>query len=124
MLRLMRRTVLLAAACVLSVCLQPAHACVLRVEVTLRQDVLGGKSFGASGAYERIFGRVYFSLPVDNPHNARIVDLKNAVNLKDGAVEFFADFMAVRPKDASKGNGSMILEVPNRGKSRILALVD
>jgi hypothetical protein len=124
MLRVMRRTVLFAAACVLSVCLPPSYARVLRVEVTSRQDVLGGKSFGASGAYERIFGRVYFSVPVDNPHNTRIVDLKNAVNLRDRAVEFFADFMAVRPRDASKGNSSMILEVPNRGKSRILALVD
>ncbi|HZP03749.1 MAG TPA: alpha/beta hydrolase domain-containing protein [Terracidiphilus sp.] len=113
-----------AAACVLSVCLPPSYARVLRVEVTSRQDVLGGKSFGASGAYERIFGRVYFSVPVDNPHNTRIVDLKNAVNLRDGAVEFSADFMAVRPRDASKGNSAMILEVPNRGKSRILALVD
>ena len=26
------------------------------------------------GAYERITGRVYFSLPVANPHNPRIVD--------------------------------------------------
>src|SRR4029077_14789551 len=35
-----------------------------------------------------------------------------------------ADFVAVRPKDAHKGNGSMLLEVPNRGHSRILSLVD
>jgi len=108
----------------MAACLLPAHARVLRVEVASRQDVLNGRGFGASGAYERILGRVYFSLPVDNPHNARIVDLKNAVNLKSGAVEFSADFMAIRPRDAAKSNGSMILEVPNRGKSRIVALVD
>jgi len=30
-------------------------------------------------------------------------------------VEFSADFIAFRPKDARKGNGSMLLEVPNRG---------
>jgi hypothetical protein len=82
----------------------PLHARVLRVEVTSRTDVLNSKIFGDAGAYERITGRVYFSLPVANVHNRRIVDLGNAVNLKDGEVEFSADFVAVRPKDAHKGN--------------------
>ncbi len=100
------------------------NARVIRVEVGSRNDVLNGKPFGDAGSYERITGRVYFSVPVANPHNSRIVDLKNAVNLKDGQVEFSADFIAVRPKDARKGNGSMILEVPNRGRGRILSLVD
>jgi Alpha/beta hydrolase domain len=102
----------------------PLHARVLRVEVASRTNVLDGKVFGDAGAYERITGRVYFSLPVANAHNLRIVDLGNAVNLKDGEVEFSADFVAVRPKDAHKGNGSMLLEVPNRGNARILSLVD
>jgi len=102
----------------------PLNARVLRVDVTTRADVLGGKEFGNSGAYERITGRVYFSLPVANPHNRRIVDLSQAVNLKNGAVEFSADFIAVRPRDAHKGNGSLLLEVPNRGRGRILSVVD
>jgi hypothetical protein len=100
------------------------HARVIRVEITSRTDVLAGQQFGSAGAYERIVGRAFFSLPVANPHNQPIVDLDKAVNLKDGEVEFSADFFVVRPKDASKGNGSMILEVPNRGNSRIIALVD
>lgn len=108
----------------LAACASLAGARVVRVEIATRQDVLGGKVFGNAGAYERITGRVYFSLPVDNPHNAQIVDLRNAGNLKDGAVEFSADFIAIRPKDAGKANGSMILDVPNRGNSRIVALVD
>jgi hypothetical protein len=100
------------------------HARVTRVEIASRVDVLGGKAFGDTGSYERITGRIYFSLPVANPHNRRIVDLDKAVNLKDGEVEFSADFVAIRPKDASKGNGSMLLEVPNRGHPRITGLVD
>ncbi len=108
----------------LAACASLAGARVVRVEIATRQDVLGGKVFGNAGAYERITGRVYFSLPVDNPHNAQIVDLRNAGNLKDGAVEFSADFISIRPKDAGKANGSMILDVPNRGNSRIVALVD
>jgi alpha/beta hydrolase family protein len=100
------------------------YARVTRVEISSRHDVLGGKTFGDAGAYERVVGRVYFSVPVANPHNQRIVDLGNAENLKNGEVEFSADFVAVRPKDAHKGNGSMLLEIPNRGHSRILSLVD
>ena len=102
----------------------PLNARVVRVEIASRTDVLDGKSFGGAGAYERITGRVYFSVPVTNPHNARIVDLRNAVNLKNGEVEFSADFIAIRPKDSHKSNGSMILENPNRGYGRIVALVD
>jgi hypothetical protein len=102
----------------------PLWAKVLRVEVASRTTVLDGKQFGNAGAYERITGRVYFSLPVANARNQRIVDLRNAVNLKNGEVEFSSDFVAVRPKDVHLGNGSMLLEVPNRGNARILALVD
>lgn len=97
---------------------------VVRVEIASRQDVLNGNSFGDVGPYERITGRVYFSVSVSNPHNARIVDLKNAVNLDHGEVDFSADFMAIRPKDPHKSNGSMVLENPNRGHGRIIALVD
>ncbi len=102
----------------------PLNARVVRVEITSRHDVLNGKTFGDAGAYESLAGRVYFSVPVANPHNQRIVDLANAVNLKNGEVEFSADFVAVRPKDPRKSNGSMLLEVPNRGRPRILSLVD
>src|SRR5580658_6018285 len=102
----------------------PLHARVVRVQIASRTPVLDGKSFGDAGAYERITGRVYFSLPVANAHNQPIVDLANAVNLKDGEVEFSSDFVVVRPKDANRGNGSMLLEVPNRGHDRMLTLVD
>jgi hypothetical protein len=102
----------------------PLDAKVVRVEIVSRNDVLNGKAFGDTGSYERIVGRVYFSVPVANPPNRRIVDLDKAVNLKNGEVEFSADFVALRPKDAHKGNGSMILEIPHRGHGRITGLVD
>ena len=102
----------------------PLSARVTRVEIVSRADVLDGKSFGDAGAYERITGRVYFSAAAANTHNRNIVDLDKAGNLKDGEVEFSADFIAVRPKDAHKGNGALLLEVPNRGRGRIIALVD
>lgn len=119
----MRRLALATLLCVL-VFIDPLDARVIRVDITSRQDVLDGKSFGDVGAYERIAGRIYFSVRIDNPRNQRIVDLANAVNLKDGEVEFSSDFIAIRPKDWRKGNGSMLLESPNRGHSRIVSLVD
>ncbi len=106
-------------------CFAPAlNARVVRVEVTSRQDVLGGQPFGEVGPYERITGKVYFAVAAANARNRRIVDLDKAANLKNGEVEFWADFQLVRPKDMMRGNGSMLLEVPNRGRSRIIALVD
>jgi len=104
--------------------LTSVNARVVRVELTSRADLLNGTRFGSARAYERIAGRVYFAVSVTNPHNRRIVDLDNAVNLKNGEVEFSADFVAIRPKDAHKGNGAMLLENPNRGHSRILSLID
>ena len=100
------------------------HAKVLRVEITSRQDVLGGQSFGDAGPYERIVGKVYYEAPVANWHDSQVVDIGNAVNESNGKVQFSADFVVFRPKVTSKANGSMLLEVPNRGSSRIVALVD
>jgi hypothetical protein len=72
----------------LLLCSPILYARIIRVEVASRTTVLNGKAFGKAGAYERITGRVYFSLPIANAHNQRIVDLANAVNLKNGEVEF------------------------------------
>jgi hypothetical protein len=121
-MRLRTSVVLLVTAIALAAA--PLRARVLRVDIATRTDIQNGREFGAVGAYERIMGRIYFALPVANLHNLRIVDLKNAENLKNGEVECSSEFMALRPKDPRKGNGSMLLENPNRGRSRIVALVD
>ena len=102
----------------------PLAARVMRVEVASRTDIAGGKSFGTAGPYERITGKIYYSVAVANPHNRGIVDLSNAVNLKDGQVAFSSDFVAIRPKNLSKGNGSLLLEIPNRGSAFVVPLVD
>ena len=102
----------------------PLQARVTRIEIDTRTDVLQGKPFGEAGSYERLTGQIFYSVRVDNPHNAAIVDLHNAVNLKNGEVAFSADFVAFRPKDPQKGNGSLLLEVPNRGRPHFISLVD
>jgi hypothetical protein len=102
----------------------PVGARVLRVEVASRTDVAGGEAFGDAGPFERVTGRVFFSVAVANPHNRGIVDLDRAENPANGEVEFSADVVIVRPKDPARGNGAMLLEIPNRGFGRIIGLVD
>ncbi|AXC10309.1 hypothetical protein ACPOL_0956 [Acidisarcina polymorpha] len=104
--------------------ISPVSARVSHVDIFSHSDVLSGRSFGDAGAYEHISGRIYFSLPIANPHNQGIVDLHNAINLRDGEVEFSSDFVAIRPKDPARGNGSMILELPNRSKRIVLSFID
>jgi hypothetical protein len=91
------RRAVLKFVLLLSLAVAPVFARVTRVEISSRAIVLDGKSFGDAGPYERITGRIFFSVVVDNLHNKSIVDLANAVNLQNGEVEFSADFVAVRP---------------------------
>jgi hypothetical protein len=88
---------------------------VTRVEISSKQDVLGGKSFGAVGAYEKLTGKVYFAVDPTNPRNQIIVDLDKAPKTAQGKVEFSADLFILRPKDPARGNGSLVFDIPNRG---------
>lgn len=101
-----------------------ADAHVTRVEVISRTDVQNGKPFGLAGPYEKIVGRVYFSVDPENVHNRQIVDLDKADRNTQGQVEFSADLYILRPKDLSKGNGSVLFEVSNRGGRGIDRLVN
>jgi hypothetical protein len=92
-----------------------ALARVDHVDVTSRTDYLGGKSFGLAGAYERIQGRAYFVVDPQNPHDAAIVDLDKVLHLEGGQVLFSADIDILAPKDPARGNGTLFIDVPNRG---------
>jgi len=111
---------LLLAAFTLTFAAQAVQAEVTRVEISSRQDVLGGKSFGSVGAYEKLSGKVYFAVDPKNSHNKIIVDLDKAPKNAQGRVEFSADLFILRPKDASKGNGVIFLDIPNRGGKALL----
>ena len=99
----------------------PAHSELTRVEITSRADVLDGKAFGDAGAYEKIWGKAYFSVDPANPHNRVIADIDLAPRNKDGKVEFSADLFILRPKDSSRGNGVVFFDVINRGRFRLLS---
>jgi hypothetical protein len=84
-----------------------ARAEVTRVEILKRSDL------AAYAGYEKLEGRVYFTVDPANRRNTVIVDLDRAPRNAQGRVEFSADFYAVRPKTG--GNGVAIVDVVNRG---------
>jgi len=98
----------------------PALAEVTRVEIQRREDVLGGKSFGSVGPYEKIIGRVFFAVDPDNPHNKIIVDLDKAPRNAQGKVEFSSDLYIIKPKDPARGNGVVFFDIVNRGNKQLL----
>ena len=93
-----------------------ALAAVEVIHVKERTDVAEGKSFGSAGPYERITATVHFRLDPKLPQNSKIVDLSLAPVDKDGFVRFSADLLMYKPRDPSKGNGTAIIDVVNRGR--------
>lgn len=86
---------------------------VSRVEITSRTDV------GDSG-YEKIVGRLHFSLDPTRAQNRLISYLEFAPMSAAGRVEFSADLYILRPKTAAASNGAALVEVSNRGGKSLL----
>lgn len=96
--------------------LSPAYAQVTRLEIMDRGPAFGGASFGKVGPYERITARALVAVDPADRRNAVIADLDRAPRNADGRVEAEADVVILRPTDAARGNGAVLLEVPNRGR--------
>jgi hypothetical protein len=97
-----------------------ARADVTKIQISSRQDVLAGKSFGNVGPYEKLRGKVYFAVDPKDPRNTIIADLDKAPKNSQGKVEFSADVFILKPKDSSKGNGVLFFDVVNRGNMAVL----
>jgi len=102
----------------------PLQAEVVRIEVKSRGDVLAGKSFGTTGGYEKLSGKIYFAVDPRNSANQIVADIDNAAKNPSGKVEFSSDFYIIKPKDLARGNGSVLYEVSNRGNKGMLAFFD
>jgi hypothetical protein len=107
-------------------CLWPAvsPAEIVRFDILERVPAFAGRSFGAVGGYERITARATFALNPSDDRNAIITDLALAPRNADGKVEATADVVILRPSDPSHGNGTLLLEVPNRGRKLAPQLFD
>ena len=93
---------------------------VSRLEIASRVLLEKGKEYGAIGTYEEIKGIVYFEVDPFSESNERIVDLKLAPRNAAGKVEFSADFVMLTPSKPDNGNGTMFLDIVNRGNKTIL----
>jgi hypothetical protein len=118
------RSLLLTVALAAGFCAaQTADARIERIEVISRANVLDGKAFGDAGAYEKLIGKVHFKVNPTEAANRLIVDLDKAPRDETGEVAFAADCYVLRPKDATRSSGAVLLEVPNRGGKGILAVM-
>ena len=108
------------AAVALSLGPAVAIAEVTGVEITSRADVQNGAAFGDTGAYELLTGRVHIAVDPKNPRNQVVADLDKAPRNAAGKVELSADLSILKPKDAAKGNGTLLLDVVNRGNRTVL----
>src|SRR5688572_24568325 len=95
---------------------------VMALEIEKREPVLGGRSFGAAGAYEKVVGVLRFAADPDASVHAPITDLGQAPRNAQGRVEFWADFYMLRPVDAARGNRRLLVDVPNRGRKVALGM--
>jgi hypothetical protein len=93
-------------------------------EIAQREPVLGGRPFGDAGAYEKIAGTLRFAVDPRHPHHADITDLDRAPRNAADLVEFSSDFYLLRPVDAARGNGALLLDVPNRGRKVALGMLN
>jgi hypothetical protein len=86
-----------------------------------REAFVGGATFGASGAYERIEGVVSGRLDPAHPANRGIALLDQAPRDADGMVHYQSAYILLRPADPVLGNGRLLYEVNNRGRIMLLA---
>ena len=87
-----------------------ARAEVTRVEITSRTDVMNGTTYGATGAYEQLVGRIYFAIDPKNARNQVITDLERAPKNAAGKVEMSADLKILKPKNPAKNSPRRLWE--------------
>jgi len=97
---------------------------VTALDVHTRVPVLDGRPFGAAGAYEKVVGTLRFAIDPAHAVHARVCDLDRAPRDAAGRVAFAGDFYLLRPADPARGNGSLLLDVPNRGRKVALGMLN
>ena len=100
------------------------HSEVIRFQVTESAPAFEGRSFGSVGSYLRITGKATIALDPADRKNAVIADLDKAPRDATGKVQAVADVVILKPADASKGNQTLLLDVPNRGRKLAPQLFD
>ena len=93
---------------------------VTRLEISSTRPYAAGQSFGDIGQYEDVRGTIHFAVDPEHPANRSIVDLDKAPRDAEGRVTFKGDFRLFRPTDSARANRSLLFDVVNRGRQRML----
>jgi hypothetical protein len=101
-----------------------SQARIVRLEITQTTPLFGGRSFGPTGAYERVIGKAYGEVDPASPSNAMIQDIALAPKNARGMVEYSTDIDILRPVDRTKSNGVLFFNILNRGNKGGLALIN
>ncbi len=101
-----------------------AQAQVVRFEVLQTAPAFEGRSFGHVGPYVRITARATIAVDPADSRNAVIADIAQAPRNAQGRVEATADVVLLRPADPQRGNGTLLFDVPNRGRKLAPQLFD
>ena len=118
----MQRLLALAGAMALA---QPAMSQVIRFEADgPPRPAYEGRSFGEVGQYVEIRGRATIALDPADPRNAVVADIDRAPRNAQGRVEAVADVFILRPADPARASGTLLLDVPNRGRKLMPVLFD
>lgn len=101
-----------------------AQAEVIRFDVLQSVPAFEGRSFGAVGPYVRVTARATIAVDPTDPRNAVVADIDKAPRNAQGRVEATADVVLLRPADPQRGNGTLLVDVPNRGRKLAPQLFD
>ncbi|MGN6648787.1 alpha/beta hydrolase domain-containing protein [Trinickia sp.] len=100
----------------------PATAQVTDLHVlSVEPSALQGRVFGAGGTARKIVAQASIAVDPFDPRNAGIADITLAPRDANGRVVAVADVVILEPAHA---NGTLIVEVPNRGRKLIGRFVD
>ncbi len=88
---------------------------VVQFEIQRRAAYADGAAFGDAGPYERLDASVTFAVDPTHEANRSIADIDLAPRDAEGRVRFRSDLILLTPALAGHGNGSLIVDVVNRG---------
>ena len=114
----------IAALCAFLLSSLTANAEVIRFEMLQSCTAFEGRSFGSVGPYVKITGRATIAVDPADPRNAIIADIDKAPRDEKGLVEATADVVLLRPADPLRANGTLLVDIPNRGTKLAPQLFD
>src|ERR1700694_1342485 len=114
----------IAALCAFLLPAVTAHAEVTRFEVLQSGPAFEGRSFGSVGPYVKITGRATIAVDPADPRNAVIADIDKAPRNEIGLVEGTADVVLLLPAAPLRANGTLLVDIPNRGTKLAPQLFD